>query len=467
MQRNLTLVLLLSFLMLLVGCQDDSANNTNHEKDIAAETPAEDPNKIEENEKEKQEEAAVENEELLDTIENTPPIPETIEGVVNYPTGDLAHIKSTTEEAKKYLKAIPPLAEDATEEEMTQYLNYLYALFKVEYESPDSLFESMEILNADNPDVVTDKELQKEQYNVIIALDASGSMGKYIGDKTMMEIAKEAINQYVGSLPETANVGLRVYGHKGTGEESDKQLSCDSNDLIYEMGEFNKGDFEKALDPIQPAGWTPLAEALSKSAEDLKSFSSGNSRNIIYFVSDGIETCDGNPVEAAKQTKDSGIDPIVNIIGFGVNAEESKQLQEISNAADGNYADVYNQSQLNEQFNKSLEEVRKWQAWHTKSQSEIMGNYNENFSSLRKWYHNWMSNNTSFFLSTSSAITILRNEGVISFDQLYWMDDELRKKREIQEAQVKEIEDKLFNLNKDNYDSQMDEVYEIYKENSQ
>ncbi|QFT87764.1 von Willebrand factor type A domain protein [Bacillus sp. THAF10] len=469
LEKKLILFLLLSLILVLAGCQEDSAGNT-ETNPPEQETPSEEkPNEKDEEEQKSQEETdnSGNDEQLLDTIINTPPIPETIEGVVNYPIGELAHIKSTTEEAGEYLKEIPPLSEDASEEEMTQYVNYIYALFKVDYESPDSLLESMEIMNADNPDEVTNKELQKDQYNVIIALDASGSMANYIGDKTMMDIAKEAINEYVGSLPENANVGLRVYGHEGTGSDADKQLSCDANELIYELGSFDKSSFETALNPIKPAGWTPLASALEQSAEDLKKFSSENSRNVIYFVSDGIETCDGNPVEAAKAAKASGMDPIVNIIGFGVNNEDSKKLKEIADAAGGNYADVHNQSQLNEQFSKSVDEVLKWQAWHTKSQSEVANNYHENFFGLNAWENKWMSKNIHFSLSASTAITILSNENLITYDQKYWMDDLLKEKFKKQEKLVKNLYNKLFELNKENYNNKMDEIYKIYKKNSQ
>ncbi|CAG9620272.1 vWA domain-containing protein [Sutcliffiella rhizosphaerae] len=467
--KNIFLLVLLSILLILGGCQNNSTGNTDAETNNPEDTASEEPkdNEVEEDTTQEVADNNVENEELLETIRNADTIPETIEGVVNYPVGEFAHIKSTTDEVKDYLKTLPALAEDASEEEVAQYLNYIYSLFKVDYESPDSLIESMEILNSDNPDEVIDQNLQKEQYNVVIALDASGSMGNYIGDKTMMEIAKEAISKYVASLPEDANVGLRVYGHEGSGSDTDKQLSCKANDLIYEIGQYNESNFNNALNPIQPAGWTPLADALLQSAEDLKKFSAENSRNIIYFVSDGIETCDGNPVEAAKTIKASGIDPVVNIIGFGVSSEEGEQLKKIAEAADGNYADAQNQSQLNEQFTKSIEEVRKWQAWHLKSRDEIMGNYSDNFWSVAHWQQNWMSNNIEFFLSASTAITNLSIENKISYEQRDWMQEELREKRKIQENEVGDLYSKLFELNKDNYNSMMKEVNEIYKQNRQ
>lgn len=465
-EKNIILFILIALLLVIAGCQENSAGDSGSEENTSSETSSDSTIKDSEKEESKDETANNQtNEKILEEIQSAPPIPETIENLVAYPVGKFANMNSTSEEVSKHLKSLPPLSEDATEEEMEQYLNYLYSLFKIHYQSPESLIESFTILNAENPEEHADKEIQKEQYNVIVSLDASGSMGNYIGNKTMMDIAKQAILEYVEALPEDANIGLRVYGHEGTSSESDKQLSCKANELIYEMGPYDKNGFGSALDPIQPSGWTPLAGALEQSANDLKQFSAENSRNIIYFVSDGIETCDGNPVEAAKAVKDLGIDPIVNIIGFGVNSDESKQLKQIADAAGGNYADAQNQAQLREQFSKSIDEVLKWQAWHTKTKSEIISNYHENFFGVNGWKNTWLLSNPELFLFLQSAVTILSNEGLITYDQMYWMQDRLRDKKDIQEQEVHKLADTLFELNQENYDAKMDEVYEIYKKN--
>src|SRR5699024_2463307 len=51
---------------------------------------------------------------------------------------------------------------------------------------------------------------------------------------------------------------------------------------------------------------------------DFKDYPADEYTNLVYVVSDGIETCDGNPVEVAESLSDSEIHPIVNVIGFGV-----------------------------------------------------------------------------------------------------------------------------------------------------
>lgn len=57
--------------------------------------------------------------------------------------------------------------------------------------------------------------------------------------------------------------------------------------------------------------------------------------NLIYFVSDGIETCGGDPVRAAKEIAESNIQPVVHIIGFDVPSDEQQQLKDMAGAANG------------------------------------------------------------------------------------------------------------------------------------
>lgn len=64
--------------------------------------------------------------------------------------------------------------------------------------------------------------------NIAILLDASGSMAQKIGGKTKMDLAKEAVNQFVSSMPEGSNVSLRVYGHKGSNSDNDKNFHVEA-----------------------------------------------------------------------------------------------------------------------------------------------------------------------------------------------------------------------------------------------
>ena len=187
---------------------------------------------------------------------------------------------------------------------------------------------------------------KRQQTNVVILMDASGSMKAEIGGESRMSLAKQAIEDFTGQLPEDVNVSLFAYGHKGAGTEADKQLSCSSIEELYPLGAHNADSFQKAMDSFEASGWTPLAGAMEKAHEYLSSYDKEQFRNIVYIVSDGVETCDGDPVAAAKKLHDSEIEAKVNIIGFDVDDEGQNQLKTVAEAGGGEYATVRNPSEF-------------------------------------------------------------------------------------------------------------------------
>ena len=50
------------------------------------------------------------------------------------------------------------------------------------------------------------------------------------------------------------------------------------------------------------------------------------------MISDGVETCDGDPVQAAKDLHNSNLNVTVNVIGFDVDQDGRKQLKETAQA---------------------------------------------------------------------------------------------------------------------------------------
>ena len=207
--------------------------------------------------------------------------------------------------------------------------------------------------------------------NIAILLDASGSMAQKIGGKTKMELAKDAINQFVSSMPEEANVSLRVYGHKGSNSDSDKKVSCDSTEVVYDFKPYNESNFKSSLGKFQPTGWTPIANAISETKADFEKVGT-DGENIIYVVSDGVETCDGDPVKAAKELHDSNIKAVVNIIGFDVDSNGQKQLIAVAEAGGGEYETV----KTAKDFEKLWEDERRrlwneWWDWGSKNWNEV------------------------------------------------------------------------------------------------
>jgi Ca-activated chloride channel homolog len=226
---------------------------------------------------------------------------------------------------------------------------------------------------------------------VEIILDSSGSMIGKVDGATKMEAAKKAINQFASSLPKEANISLTVYGHKGSNEEKDKEASCSQIDTVYSNQKYDATKFSEALNTFKPTGWTPLTGALEKSLQNFANYPGDKNTNIIYVVSDGIETCGGNPVEVAKKMKDSNIQPIVNIIGFDVDDEAQKQLKEIADVTKGKYIQANNVQELNKEFKNSIDLANKWEYWYIYNKSNATDMRINSIAKLRdielKWEH--------------------------------------------------------------------------------
>jgi hypothetical protein len=251
-----------------------------------------------------------------------------------------------------------------------QYLNLIYSLAAEDYRPFIKNFQNLSTdIQTDLPKVngkIVLPEEKKVYFSIL--LDASGSMKEKIGSKTKMDIAKAAVQKFASTLPSNVMISLRVYGHKGTSSGADKTASCNSTEEIYQSVGYQSNTFQSALSRIHPSGWTPIAKALDGVALNLESLSSDvdstSTKSYVYVVSDGKETCNGNPVESAKKLNLSNVKTIVNIIGFDVQTKGDASLRQIATAGGGEYISVNNESELNKYLNKQHQELaNQWRDW--------------------------------------------------------------------------------------------------------
>lgn len=205
------------------------------------------------------------------------------------------------------------------------------------------------------PEILKNVEM-RDNLNVELILDSSNSMAEKAGNTTKMEAAKQALTGFVAALPKNANVALRVYGHKGGQDNVKKAESCASTELVYTFQPLDRPKFNQAARSFQPAGWTPVAGALKASQADFTGKNAEQHTNIIYMVSDGVETCGGDPVAAAKALHESDVKAIINVIGFDVDDEGREQLKQVAATGGGEYLEARDNAALIELFNKSVAE---------------------------------------------------------------------------------------------------------------
>ncbi len=186
-------------------------------------------------------------------------------------------------------------------------------------------------------------EAARQTVNIQLVFDASGSMAEQIGSETRIEAARKAIQQVIDKLPDDAgdklNVGFRVFGHQGDNTQAGRAASCQSTELLVPVQGVNKDVLRQQALSWEPTGWTPITLALQKAGESMPP-ASENVRNVIILVTDGEETCDGDPCSAAKALRESGAEVRVDVVGFGLTPQVADTLKCVAENSGGLYVDA-------------------------------------------------------------------------------------------------------------------------------
>jgi hypothetical protein len=181
---------------------------------------------------------------------------------------------------------------------------------------------------------------------VEIILDASGSMLQRMGQSRRIEIAKRTLTRLVTSgIPAGTPFALRVFGR-----EVD---SCQT-------------DLDLALRPLDPAAVsahiaklvvkndarTPIGASLDKVAEDLATV---KGERLVILLTDGEETCGGDPAAAIGRLKKSGATLRVNIVGFAIDdARLAATFRHWSDAGGGLFFDARDAAGLDKALAQAL-----------------------------------------------------------------------------------------------------------------
>ena len=170
-----------------------------------------------------------------------------------------------------------------------------------------------------------------EDKSVEIVVDASRSMWGRMDGEPKMSVAKDILQDVSYWFPEDLNLALRAYGSTSPSESAD----CADSALLVPFADENRGPIRAAVAGLRPLGQTPIAYALNQASRD---FGARSDDRAVVLVTDGIESCGGDPVQAAQDLRDQGI--VVHVIGFGLgNAadEDTASLQAVARASGGRY----------------------------------------------------------------------------------------------------------------------------------
>jgi hypothetical protein len=147
---------------------------------------------------------------------------------------------------------------------------------------------------------------------LVLAVDSSGPMR----GEAKIEVAERAASEFLSGVPREVEVGLVAFGHRGGSKQDGKAESCAGVGTVYELG---------------PASREAVRSAIASFEAGYSSAPAGNpGEQVVYVVSDGLETCGGDPVAAARRLRESDVRAVVDIVGFDIEAKDRAQLQSVA-----------------------------------------------------------------------------------------------------------------------------------------
>lgn len=149
---------------------------------------------------------------------------------------------------------------------------------------------------------------------VLFILDGSQSMLAQWGEQNKITIAQNLLSNLVDSLSGMPNVelALRVYGHQKPVPPQD----CNDTKLEVPFSRNNGNKIQQKLSSVRPKGTTPIAYSLELAANDFPK--DADCRNIIVLITDGIESCEGDPCAVSVNLQRQGIILKPFIVGIGL-----------------------------------------------------------------------------------------------------------------------------------------------------
>ncbi len=177
--------------------------------------------------------------------------------------------------------------------------------------------------------------LDRARNSLLIILDASSSMSEKIDGEAKIDIAKDVVLDLLDNLPDGAMVGMRYF------------QGCENAPLITPVRPLNRTQLKSEIGNIIARGSTPIAYALEQIPGDFAGIPPSDGK-LVLLVSDGMETCKGDPVEAAQNLIAAGYDLRIDVVGFDIerNNQARDQLIAIAEATGGLFFPAQNRDEL-------------------------------------------------------------------------------------------------------------------------
>lgn len=163
----------------------------------------------------------------------------------------------------------------------------------------------------------------EDSVNIQFILDASLSMRSRIQGETRMDIAKDVMRELVQGLEARPGleIALRVYGSRLTDLPRCRDSVLFQDFMPVDVG---RASILALVESLEPKGMTPIAYSLERAGED---FRDRVGQNIVVLITDGLESCNGDPCGVSRRLQNEGIFLTPYVVGFALAPDEAEYLR--------------------------------------------------------------------------------------------------------------------------------------------
>ena len=150
---------------------------------------------------------------------------------------------------------------------------------------------------------------QAEKTRLLLILDCSNSMWDHWQSGSKIKVTQQVLLSFLDSISRQhdVDVALRVFGHLNKEQYGTR--------LEVPFGKDNFYQLQSKIKTLVPQGGCTAAAALTDALSDFPA--GGDTRNIILIITDGMDDCDAEICDVARQVQLSGVVVQTFVIGIG------------------------------------------------------------------------------------------------------------------------------------------------------
>lgn len=150
---------------------------------------------------------------------------------------------------------------------------------------------------------------QTEKTRLLLIMDCSNSMWDHWQSNSKIKVTQQVLLSFLDSISRQhdVDVALRVFGHLNKDQFGTRLEVPFGSDNIYRL--------QSKIKTLVPQGGCTAAAALTDALSDFPA--TGSSRNLILIITDGMDDCDAEICDVARQVQLSGVVVQTFVLGIG------------------------------------------------------------------------------------------------------------------------------------------------------